>query len=251
MNLRKNSANSASKDSASVSQDSTLSSDPDMKVTISKRELDSLLTRAVEKAVADALEASTTLFNSKIQMMDDRCNAQEKRISEIEERMKKMEIANNHLEQYSRRSHLRIRGLRLTGESNCKTEVASFINSRLKKASGSPFALSASDLDAAHPLPSRNREEADANGTAQPPTRPPTLIVRFHSRDVRDEILRSRRQLKASGISIAEDLTGKNARLLTTLTESKDFDAAWSWAGKVYAKPHGSNSVRRFDIFDV
>ena len=96
----------------------------------------------------------------------------------------------------------------LASNTDCKTAVASFINSRLKDNAGAPIAVSRADIDAAHLLSFRQPSKADAV---------PTIFVRFHARDVRDGVLRSRRQVKGSNIIITEDLTSKNAKLLSDL----------------------------------
>ena len=222
---------------------------PSDKMLFSKEEIDALVARAVE----DAIRSVTALFNQKMDELNEKCAAQEDEINYLKERMKKMELAHNHLEQYSRRSHLRIKGLHLDSSTDCKTAVASFINSHLKDKDGIPFAVSKSDMDAAHTLPSRrpSLRRSDEVSDAVPP--PPTIIVRFHSRDMRDAIIRSRRQLKEKEkrVSITEDLTSKNAKLVADLKKIPGVEASWSWGGKVYAKHSGSSHPKRYDIFDL
>ena len=219
------------------------SSSSDQKLVFSQEEIDELVSKAVENAI----RSSTALFNTKLSELREKCAAQENKIDRLEERMKKMELAYNNIEQYSRRSHLRIKGLKVGRNSDCKTEVVAFINNRLKLKdhTGALFHVSRQDIDAAHPLPSRQPSEESA---LQPL---PTIIVRFHARDVRDAVLKSRRQLKGTNITITEDLTSKNAKLVAELKKRPGVEASWSWGGKIYAKHHDSSHPKRYDIFDL
>ncbi|ELU13783.1 hypothetical protein CAPTEDRAFT_209350 [Capitella teleta] len=61
--------------------------------------------------------------------MQQRLHQQEETTSQLKEEV-------NRLEQYSRRSHLRIRGLKLEHDQNCKEAVSSFICQNLKKKDG-------------------------------------------------------------------------------------------------------------------
>ena len=52
-------------------------------------------------------------------------------------------------------------------------------------------------------------------------------------------------------ITIAEDLTSKNAKLLSDLKKLPEVEASWSWGGKIYAKHRESARAKRYDIFDL
>ena len=202
----------------------------------------------VERAVAASTEKILEAHNSKI-------SALQKTICALEERLLKQELKNNHLEQYSRRSHLRIRGLEVSQGADCKAAVAEFVNSKLRSGGQPIIPITPADIDAAHPLPVRNpprNADADATSTTRKASPPrPMLIVRFHQRDTRDRIIRARRSLKGSPFSVQEDLTAQNASLLRRLTGNKKVDTAWSWEGKIYARLSGEAKARRFDINDT
>jgi hypothetical protein len=222
------------------------------KISITKEELDNLIETAVKKAI----ETTTSFFEEKL-------NEQRERIDQLQNRLKKAEIANNKLEQYSRRSHLRIHGLKLKSGENCKQAVCKFISNRLSDEHHRPLRIQHYDLDAAHPLPLRPREEEETeekqradqpSDGRRPKPRIPTIIVRFHCRDMRDAVIRARKQLKNSGITITEDLTTKNALLLRRLQTSEHFQSAWSWEGKIFAKHRSSGKDSKpvkFDIYDA
>ncbi|ELU12602.1 hypothetical protein CAPTEDRAFT_188594, partial [Capitella teleta] len=104
-------------------------------------------------------------------------------------------LTANELEQYSRRSHIRIHGLSLTAGTDCKGAVAAFIRQRVKDRQGRSLEVNADDFDAAHPLPLR-RANPLVEHQAAPKERIPAIIVRFFSRDKRDLVLSCRRSLK-------------------------------------------------------
>ena len=169
------------------------------------------------------------------------------RLAEKDEEIQQLHVAINDLEQYSRRSHLRIHGLRVPENAECKNAVCNFVKENLRRPDGNPICLSPEDIDAAHPLPARKNDSANQNQKK----RPPSLIVRFFARDTRDKILRARKQLKSSGVSITEDLTNENLALLKRLQTSSEYDSCWAWMGKIYAKKKGSDSAIKVKLYDL
>lgn len=65
--------------------------------------------------------------------------------------------------------------------------------------------------------------------------RPRSIIVKFTSYRKRKEILEKRRKLKNTGISIVEDLTTKNQKLLATTRSTQGVQSAWSSDGRIIA----------------
>lgn len=45
-----------------------------------------------------------------------------------------------------------------------------------------------------------------------------------------------RKQLQGTGISISDDLTTRNVRLIKEVRDQERIEAVWSWDGKVFAK---------------
>ena len=208
-------------------------------VCFTREELASLTERAVKAAIKE-VEAD---FNTKLAHLKADLMAANKAISSL-----KLEV--NHLEQYSRRSHLRIHGLHQAEGTSCKEVVAKFLGT-MKSRDGAPIAVNVSDIDAAHPLPLPRKQNAAPGAQAgAKPASIPSIIVRFHQRDLRDQIVASRRCLKRSGVSISEDLTRANAALLRRLKNAPSVKDCWSWQGKVYGLVEGIKKPQRFDIMD-
>lgn len=141
-----------------------------------------------------------------------------------EERAAKRIITNelNEQQQYSRKNHIRIFGVR---DSNKKETVAAtedivinLLKNRLN------VNLIPSDIEIAHRV---GRFTATSDRA---------ILVRFVNRKAKMDILYHRRQLKGSGVSIAEDLTSYNVRRLTQLKDLDCVAQAWSFDGKLFAK---------------
>ena len=226
-------------------------SDPP-KISITEDELEIMIQKATQSAIAtvrdffnEKLEEQQSIINEQRKIIDSQQETLRRNQQELEEIRGKLDqnaSENNRLEQYSRHSHLRLYGLKYTGD--CKDAVAAFISRNLKSRDGAPLVVTVKDIDAAHPLPVRNRNTPPTGAEVAP------IIVRFHARDVRDAVIRARKQLKGNVVSIAEDLTSRNAKLLRKLRDMKDYEA-WSWEGKIYAKHKNDPRARRYDIFDI
>ncbi|ELT89704.1 hypothetical protein CAPTEDRAFT_193696 [Capitella teleta] len=195
---------------------------------ISNKELDLM----IAEAIVAALQKTKEFFLKKIAEMQKVCDEQQLQIDELKEQVesndvsskykqdiKNLTISNNNLEPYSRRSNIRIHGLAVEGNGECKEAVCEFIRPNLKNKDGSVLEVNERDIDAAHPLPS-------------PPTSTsskPSVSVKFHAKALRDRIIKSRRQRKGKPWSISEDLTANNVKLPKELKSSEHFSSAWSW----------------------
>lgn len=220
-----------------------------------KEEIVALVQNAVKAAEVrfeKKLQEATTDLRRALDEEKGRCN-------ELKLELEKTKAENNRLEQYSRRSHLRIQGLELPSHKDCKQAVAEFISNKLTERNGTAIKITRDDLDAAHPLPTRPRTPpassdattADATDATTPTKTTPAIIVRFHQRELRDKVIRARRCLKKSGITIQEDLTAKNAKLLKEMKSDIAYSSAWTWEGKVYALPKGQTKPRRISISEL
>lgn len=192
------------------------------------------------KRAEDSNNALRKELNDHVKKTEAKCTAMERDLEETKTQIKNQKISItkneneiNDLEQYSRRSHLRVRGWKVRSGETDKCAVVRLLREKLSMKD-----IAVTDLDAAHPLPHSNKNT------------PPPLIVRFHRRDHRDAALIARKKLKGSGITITEDLTRKNQELLRKLNESPDFTAAWSWMGKILAVRKGESKPTRYNISD-
>jgi len=135
--------------------------------------------------------------------------------------------AANDAEQYGRRNNLRFRGLVLKSGDDCRQVVTSFLYDKLGLRDVTP-----NDIEAAHPLPAHQRSP-DSAATSQS-TSPDPIIVRFRSRELRDKVIKMRRKLKGTRLTVAEDLTALNMKTLNRLRNDPEVVKSWSWNGKLF-----------------
>lgn len=167
-------------------------------------------------------------FKKDIQDLVDRLEA---RISTLEESVDTMKKENSelkcqnfelekrlvHLEQHSRKSNIRVFGVSEKENEDCKKVVADIVNSKLGLKN-----FSVADIDAAHRLPQKDK------------SKPKPIIVRFFRREDKFRILKVRKGLKGSGISIQEDCCVGIMKLLNRVENDTRCKKAWVWDGKVF-----------------
>ena len=128
----------------------------------------------------------------------------------------------NDNEQYSRRNNLRIRGLPTVSKNDdCRIAVHRFLHDQLHSD------ITVDDIDVAHPVPVRQ------SSTGSTSTSPPTILVRFKSHAQRDWVIRRRRSLKGTAVSIQEDLTSLNVKTMNRFSRNDQVANVWSWSGKL------------------
>jgi len=141
----------------------------------------------------------------------------------LQNEMRQHAAAANDAAQYLRRNNLRIKGLMVKENEDCRRVVTEFIRKNLH------VQVDESDIEAAHTLPTQTKQ--GANSTAPPPM----IIVRFYRRDLRDNVIRNRRQLRSTAVAIMEDLTSLNMGLLNRLRNNGQISKTWTWNGHVRA----------------
>ena len=145
-----------------------------------------------------------------------------------------IKIQVNDLEQYGRRSNIRIFGISIHENENCAEKVVAVLKDKLNY-----HELTVSDIENAHPLPTKSAS-ADQNAK-------PAVIVRMKSRQVKEAILKKRRALKGTGITISEDLTTLNVLLLNRLrNDSRVVD---SWSDSPYTVKGGGEILTHDSLF--
>ncbi|ELU10538.1 hypothetical protein CAPTEDRAFT_202730 [Capitella teleta] len=153
-------------------------------VGFSKEEIDTLVQDTVDAAIRN----TTTLFNQKLRDLQERhdkemeelrgqLTEEKEEVIKLRAQIRETTLTANELEQYSRRSHIRIHGLSLTAGTDCKGAVAAFIRQRVKDRQGRSLEVNADDFDAAHPLPLR-RANPPVEHQAAPKERIPAIITR-------------------------------------------------------------------------
>ena len=220
----------------------------------------------IEQIVQKAVEAAVTVVRNEFQKMYQDMNA---RLQSVEEKLEKVSDAIEHqvidrqstdlstelsrltvdleaarkeardamilandAEQYNRRNNIRIRGLSVQQNEDCRQKVIEFVRTALH------VELCENDIEAAHVLPSHRKASERDSGAQAASNRGqalPTVIVRFRNRDTRDTVVRNRSKLKSTNRSIVEDLTSLNARVMNRLRNHELIQKVWSWNGHITA----------------
>ena len=170
--------------------------------------------------------------NSKLKKEMQKCKEENEALKKENQTVKKeMEAKNdkvtetvNNLEQYGRRNNIRISGL--THDSKFETSaqsaegIATLLNDKMN------LNLSAYDIDVVHRL---GRFEI---GKIRP------VIVKFVQREVKFNVMRNAKHLKNTPISVNEDLTQLNQKVLSSIRLKAKHEVAkgWSQEGKLFVK---------------
>lgn len=230
---------------------------------ITKSEVEGLVKEAVEAAVSKFSSSFTALYNKKLETMEekimafqmdaevglsetkkdiaalkDRCSEMEATISSLRNINKNLLVDHDELEQYGRRNNLIFRGLTQLPNETYEETVVKFVNNTLSVTDTLKrrVQVTLQDIDVAHPL--KTKKETD----------PPVIIAKFVRRSVKNAVVSARRQLAGKPVSISEDLTRKNQKLLNDLKNCETISQAWAWNGRVFGL---KLNCRKADIFTL
>lgn len=163
-----------------------------------------------------------------------------KQMNNHSKQMASMSRAQNDIEQQGRKWNLRV--FNVAEADSDQTESASDCTKKVCKVFSTMVGVPVTedDIEVAHRTGKRLPERQGQTRKCRP------VIVRFLSRKKKDEVLAHRRRLKGNRqkISISEDLTYLNYKLLT---EAKNHSAtldAWSTNGKIIAKLKNGKTIR-------
>ena len=201
---------------------------------------------ALEKTATD--EATTRDLESRVQALENKNAAAASNdvtstdLEAVQKNLRAVELQANDNEQYSRRNNLRIKGLKLNRNDDVRFVVHQFFGQQLH------CHVDIEDIDAAHAVPVRaptssTSTASTSTSTATYTPRQPTVIVKLKRREIRDKIIKFRRQLKGTKITIQEDLTTLNLQTITRLQNSSEVKTAWSWNGKLFAELKNGNKI--------
>lgn len=144
----------------------------------------------------------------------------------------------NDAEQYGRRNNIRVYGVpEPEGETSlqCELKVVKLINEKLQ------IPINRGDIEAAHRLGQKKAPGPGEKAKIRP------IIVRFLNRKATEDILGHRKNLKGSGVSVAEDLTHANFVLLNTCMDDVRAEDAWSRRGSIYVKSKADGMVKKIE----
>lgn len=168
--------------------------------------------KIVENAVSAAVEKRMTEMEEQLRKTEEK-----NKVLEEENRMMKRQI--NDIEQYGRRMNLRVYGMNEAGkkpidERHLEGEVVKVLNEKMG------MTITIKDVQACH--------YTDKKKVG--------VIIRFVSRKHRDQIFFLKKKLRGSRISITEDMTRDNYRLLKQCQNEFDKKNIWTVNGVIRIK---------------
>lgn len=172
----------------------------------------------------DKLKEENTLLKEKIKQQEDRLDS-------LEDGLNLCFQEQNDLEQYTRKSSIRITGLQDLNKDEDIEQTIHIVNDFLKNTV--KMNIEKNDINIAHRL----------GPFKQGQNRP--VIVRFMSRKHKIEACRARKILKGTKYVIKEDLTQVNQKFLNDLYNTPNVETAWSHEGKIYVKLKESGRIQR------
>lgn len=183
-----------------------------------------------EKFLQDIVDKVASAVEKKI---EQRFDAQKEEIAALRSITEKLQKDSTDLrksletqEQAVRNMNIRIQGMKVENGENIRSKVLNLFTSKLK------INIQNSDIKKCHRVPDKN-----------PGDKPPAVLVRFTSDTARLSVLKNKKNLKNSGMSIKEDLTKVRLLLLNCAIRAFSFKNAWVLNGNIYIKYN--NSVHR------
>ena len=158
------------------------------------------------------------------------------------------------LGQESRSTVLLVHGVRDVGTTpqEMRAKVIGILNEKISEAK-----LVDNDITGIERMGSSRSSAQAADRTTQGRKVSP-ILLKFSGKESRDRVLRNRRHLKATGVSVTEQLTPRKSALLkraSDLVRSDKLEAAWSHDGKIIVKDKGNKvlnicAASELDCFD-
>lgn len=193
--------------------------------TISDKLLNKIAAK-VSDIVESKFEAKLAIHNQAV----DKLNLQ---VTQLQVHSKMLEKRIDEQEQNSRRLNVRVFGIPALKDENTREVVLKLFRDKLK-------------------IDVKNDEIANSYRirAKNPNDKPPAIMVRFVSDNVRNAILANRKQIKTSTVQVKEDLTKFRLSLLNAAVKKFSFKNAWCLNGSVYFR-QGKDVHKVSDLSDV
>jgi len=170
----------------------------------------------------DSSAQNTGVRVEKCEELSEQLSRTHRQIRDMSDKMATLTNNVNNLEQYTRKSNIRIFGVKEEEHENCSEKVVAILREKLN------VDLQTDDIDATHRI-GRKNVTGEKNRT-----RP--IIVRLLRRFTKSTIMKNKNKLKGSGISMFDDLTAVNSQLLFHAKQHPGIESAWVFNGKVFAQ---------------
>jgi len=163
------------------------------------------------------LEEDHTSITSAFEDLQEQNNGLKTEIMLLKSDMEVVNDNNMKNEQYARKNNIKIYGIKDNCGEDCEDIVRKMVKEYLK------IEIKQGQIAIAHRILGKQ-------GRHRP------IIVRFEQHDVKYAVLKQRRQLKGTGVSIQEDLARAVWEKLDMVKESAGSTDARAWNGKIFIK---------------
>ena len=205
--------------------------------TVTLMEIKSLMGENTDKLLAEiqALRHELKGVKEECEFLKMEQISTKNEMKQIKEENNSLKSKLNNLEQWTRRSSIRIFGVKDTTKNESHEQSEAIVYDIFSRIGGQTRLKGV--IDIAH------RVGQFRTGEARP------IIVKLFSRKDKIEIMRLKHQLKGSKIGIAEDLTSINARLYNLCRNDPTFTNVWTREGVIYARVKHNNNIKKIDPF--
>lgn len=174
------------------------------------------VTTAVTEAVVQELKDTISFNVEETKKLQENTS---KLQDSIQSTKRELFQAQDELEQYQRRTNLRLFGIQEQARENTDDLVLDVVHNKLKLTH-----VTVDDIDRSH------RVGVKKDGKPRP------IIVKFVSYRKRNEVFKVKRLLVKSGITIREDLTSERLSLLNAAIQKYGINNVWTMDGKIAVK---------------
>lgn len=177
-----------------------------------------------EQFLQEIADKVVSIISEKFQSQIDE---QREIMDDLRNKVRSLEMGNLQLiskmdahEQAARSLNIRIFGISEATNEDIRKVTLELFTKKLK------VSVKDSDIKRCYRVGVKNRE-AD---------KPPAILVTFYSDVCRASVLKSRKELKHSGVTIKEDLTKVRLSLLNSAIEKYTYKNTWCLNGNIYVK---------------
>ena len=184
------------------------------------RYFETLMGDAVEKRIGKRLDYCEGVLHDvslKVDALEKKDEDKTTDMRSLRSELSKVTNELNDLEQYGRRNNLRFNGFAESESENTNEIIKDLAKDKLK------ITLQDSDIDRSHRVGKRGTDK------------PRAILVKFTNYNARKKVIKERKHLKGSRLSIHEDLTKQNQVLLKETAKQRGVVSTWSNDGRIFA----------------
>ena len=197
--------------------------------------IEAMTNQQVINAIAEKVaEAIAEKFEQRLSLCEQDLRIKGTQMKEIETKMARMEVYVDQLEQYSRRTSVRISGVQ---ESELGEDLTTVVTDILANSMPDMPRLTMGDVNRAHRVGQRKRQDQHTQRSQHPRQ----ILVQFKDYNGKLNITRSRKRIRETmpHVYIHEDLTQSRATLLYKARQAKrehNIVDCWSFDGRIVIK---------------